>query len=269
MNNVLFAFLLSAVAGLSTGIGSAIAFFAKRENKRFLSVALGFSAGVMVYISFMGLFPRAIKILESIYGLKIGMLIAALCLFGGMLLIILIEQVVPSVESPQNILENDNEDKDTNFVKKEKKLIHTALFTAIAITLHNFPEGVASFMSALQAPEIALPIVFAIAIHNIPEGAAVSIPIYYATGSKKKAFWISFASGLTEPLGAIVAYLLLRPFWNNALPGITFAFVAGIMIYISFSELLPTSRQYGEDKLSLSGLLVGMFVMSISLVLLV
>jgi ZIP family zinc transporter len=143
--------------------------------------------------------------------------------------------------------------------------MRTGLFTALAIAVHNFPEGLATFVSALQAPSMAVPIVVAIAIHNIPEGIAVSVPIFHATGSRKKAFLYSFASGLSEPLAALVGYLILLPFLSDALYGMLFAAVAGIMVFISFDELLPTARAYGEHHLSIYGLVAGMAVMAVSL----
>ena len=141
------------------------------------------------------------------------------------------------------------------------------LFTALAIGIHNFPEGIATFIAALQEPSIAIPIAIAIALHNIPEGIAVSVPIYFATGSKKKAFKYSFLSGLSEPVGAIIGYLILKPFLNDVLMGIVFGMVSGIMVYISLDELLPSAREYGEHHLSIYGLVAGMIVMAVSLLL--
>jgi ZIP family zinc transporter len=150
--------------------------------------------------------------------------------------------------------------------KSEKtNLMRTGLFTALAVGIHNFPEGLATFVSALQEPSVAIPIVVAIAIHNIPEGIAVSAPIYYATGNKKRAFWLSFASGLSEPAGALIGYLILLPFMNEIVYGILFAAVAGIMVFISLDELLPSARAYGEHHLAIYGMVGGMAVMAVSL----
>ena len=145
--------------------------------------------------------------------------------------------------------------------------MRTGLLTALAIAIHNFPEGLATFVSALQEPSLAIPIVVAIAIHNIPEGIAVSVPIYYATGDKKKAFLYSSASGLSEPIGAIIGYLILMPFMNDIVYGLLFAGVAGIMVFISLDELLPSAKEYGEHHLSIYGLVAGMAVMAVSLLL--
>jgi ZIP family zinc transporter len=150
---------------------------------------------------------------------------------------------------------------------KNHKLLRMGMFTALAIGIHNFPEGLATFVATLHDPKLGIPIAAAIAIHNIPEGIAVSVPIYFATGSKKKAFFYSFLSGLSEPLGALVGYLILMPFMSESVMGITFALVAGIMVFISLDELLPSAREYGEHHLSIYGLVAGMVVMAVSLLL--
>ncbi|WP_372808681.1 zinc transporter ZupT, partial [Pontiella sp.] len=154
-----------------------------------------------------------------------------------------------------------------------KKLMRMGLFTALAIAIHNFPEGLATFLAALEDPSLGIPIAIAIALHNIPEGISVSVPIFYATGNRRKAFVYSFLSGLAEPVGAIIAYLLLHLFVGEGgvippqVMGILFGGVAGIMVYISVDELLPTSRAYGKGHDSLLGLVAGMVVMAISLLL--
>lgn len=260
---ILFAFGLTAVAGLSTGIGSAIAFFAKRTNTKFLSISLGFSAGVMIYVSMAEILQSAIASLSLSLGPKWGTGVATLSFFGGIFLIAIIDRLIPSAENPhelQNTVDVGGEKPDAS-----KKLMRTGLYTALAIAIHNFPEGLATFVSALQEWSLAIPIVVAIAIHNIPEGIAVSVPIYYATGDRKKAFLYSFLSGLTEPVGALVGYLILMPFMNDLVFGILFGMVAGIMVFISFDELLPAARAYGEHHLSIYGLIGGMAVMAVSL----
>jgi ZIP family zinc transporter len=152
-------------------------------------------------------------------------------------------------------------------INDKQKLMRMGLFTALAIAIHNFPEGLATFTAAISDPGLGIAIAVAIAIHNIPEGIAVSVPIYYATGNRKKAFWYSFASGFAEPLGAIIGYLILMPFMTPAVFGILFAGVAGIMVFISLDELLPSAREFGEHHLSIYGMIVGMGVMAISLLL--
>lgn len=262
---VLFAFGLTLFAGLSTGIGSAIAFFTKRTNKKFLSVALGFSAGVMIYVSFAEILVHAREELVGELGVRLGNWINVIAFFGGILVIAIIDKLVPSYENPHEIRLVEEMKSDVDH--QNRKLIRMGLFTALAIAIHNFPEGIATFAAALTDPAIGIAIAIAIAIHNIPEGIAVSVPIYFATGNKKKAFTLSFLSGIAEPVGAIIGYLILMPFLNPMVMGILFAAIAGIMVFISLDELLPTSREFGEHHLSIYGLIAGMVVMAISLLL--
>ena len=267
-NTVVMAFILTLIAGLSTGIGSAMAFFAKRTNTRFLSVALGFSAGVMIYISFVEILFEARVGLIAYLGEQKGSWITVAAFFGGMLLIALIDRFIPTQENPHevNLVENMTEEQRKKH-SQQQKLMRTGMLTGLAIAIHNFPEGIATFTAAMTNPNLGIAITIAIAIHNIPEGIAVSVPIYYATGSRKKAFKYSFLSGLAEPVGAIVAYLLLAPFMGPLLFGIVFASIAGIMVFISLDELLPAAREYGEAHLSIYGVVAGMAVMAISLLL--
>lgn len=258
------AFLLTLVAGLSTGIGSLIAFLYRKTNRKFLSISLGFSAGVMVYVSMIEIFFKAQDALAAQLGERPGAWATVGAFFGGMLVIALIDKLIPSGENPHEVkLMEQLESRDA----QPGRLMRTGIFTALAIAIHNFPEGLATFVSALQQPGVAIPIVAAIAIHNIPEGIAVSVPIYQATGSRKKAFCYSFLSGLAEPLGAVLGWLVLRPFMNDTVFGLLFAGVAGIMVFISFDELLPAAREYGEHHLSIYGLISGMAVMAVSLLL--
>lgn len=265
MNNVLLAFGLTLLAGLSTGIGSAIAFFAKKTNTKFLSVSLGFSAGVMIYVSIVELFAQAKVSLTNELGIKLGSWINVIAFFGGMFLIALIDKFIPSGENPHDIYKVEAMDSEN--LEKNNKLLRLGIFTALAVGIHNFPEGLATFVSSFQQPTIAIPIAVAIAIHNIPEGIAVSVPVYYATGDRKKAFLYSFLSGLSEPIGALIGYLILMPFINDVVFGVLFAAIAGIMVFISLDELLPSAREYGEPHLAIYGLVAGMVVMAISLLL--
>lgn len=265
-NTVLFAFGLTLFAGLSTGIGSALAFFTKRTNTKFLSVALGFSAGVMIYVSFVEIIPKAnISLVESL-GESTGWWLTIASFFGGIFLIAIIDRFIPSIENPHELRDIEEMQKKP---KKDQELMRMGMFTALAIAIHNFPEGLATFTAALTDPSLGVAIAVAIAIHNIPEGIAVSVPVYFATGDKKKAFWLSFLSGLAEPVGAIIGYLILLPFMGDLVFGILFAGVAGIMVFISLDELLPAAQKYGEHHLSIYGLIAGMMVMAVSLVLFV
>ncbi|NLX12315.1 MAG: zinc transporter ZupT [Phycisphaerales bacterium] len=298
MNNVWIAFGLTLFAGMATGIGSIIAFTASRTNFRFLSVATGFSAGVMLYVSFVEIFIKGVESLTESYGEHWGHWINAASFFGGMLLIGLVDNLIPSAENPH---ETPSEEETAplhditaplpGFMAAAKesarlpaggghdhdhhrKLMRMGLFTALAIAIHNFPEGLATFLAALHDPALGVAIAVAIALHNIPEGISVSVPIFYATGNRRKAFVYSLLSGLAEPVGAVIAYFFLRFLVGGGnsemmsqIMGILFGGVAGIMVYISLDELLPTSRAYGKGHDSLLGLVAGMLVMALSLLL--
>lgn len=298
MQAVWMAFGWTVLAGMATGIGSAIAFTARRTNFRFLSVATGFSAGVMLYVSFVEIFYKGVGALAAAYGDYWGHWINAASFFGGMLVIGVIDALIPSAQNPH---ETHGETEtaplhdptasipDFEAVERvgkaaapglhdhglhQRKLLRMGLFTALAIAIHNFPEGLATFLAALHDPRLGMAIAVAIALHNIPEGISVSVPIFYATGNRKKAFFYSFLSGLAEPVGAGLAYVALRCFVGgdagvipSQIMGVLFGGVAGIMVYISLDELLPTSRAYGKGHDSLIGLLSGMLVMALSLLL--
>ncbi|WP_249871247.1 zinc transporter ZupT [Oceanobacillus saliphilus] len=267
MDNVLLAFLLTLFAGLATGVGSLLAFFAKTTNTKFLSFALGLSAGVMIYVSMVEIFFKAKDALTSSMGETEGYWMTIIGFFGGMLLIGLIDKFIPKYTNPHEVKKVEDMEKPKQPMN-DPDLMKMGMFTALAIAIHNFPEGIATFISTLEDPTIGVAIAIAVAIHNIPEGIAVSVPIYYATGSKKKAFKLSFLSGLAEPIGAIVAFAILMPFLSETLFGIVFAMVAGIMVFISLDELLPAAKRYDEAHMSIYGVIVGMAIMAVSLILL-
>ena len=254
--NVIPALLLTAVAGLSTGIGSAIAYFIKKPKVIYLSISLGFSAGVMIYISFMELLSSAMK--------TIGEFWSIIAFFVGIAVIGFIDILIPEAENPHEYKGLD----DTSRQQPNESLMRTGLLTALAIGIHNFPEGLATFATALSDVKLGLFIAIAIAIHNIPEGISVSMPIFYATGSRSKAFFYSFLSGVAEPVGAIVGYLILMPYISENLIACLLAFVAGIMIYISMDELLPMAHRYGHGHTVIAGIVLGMLVMAFGLLLL-
>lgn len=266
MNDVTIAFGLTLFAGLATGIGSVIAFLSRHSSRRFLSVALGFSAGVMIYVSMIEIFVKAKDRLVGSMGLVEGSWWTAIAFFGGIFFIAVIDKLIPSDENPHE-MHTVEEIAGQNKHHHYRALHRTGVFVALAIGIHNFPEGLATFIAALSDPSLGVAIAVAIAIHNIPEGISVSVPIYYATGSRRKAFMWSFLSGLAEPVGALLGYMVLRPFINDIMFGVLFAGVAGIMVFISFDELLPAAREYGEHHLSIYGLIAGMMVMSVSLLL--
>ena len=263
MSDYLFAFLITLFAGLSTGIGSLLAFYKKATSKKFLAFALGLSAGVMLYVSFLEIFPKALESLEEIHGEWMGYFITTLSFFGGIFFMATIDKLLPENINPHELKDPDMSEE----VKEKNHLLRMGLFTAVAIAIHNFPEGLATFIAAVENRALGVGIAVAIAIHNIPEGIAVSVPVYHATGSRKKAFFLSFASGLAEPIGAVIGFFLLMTVFTPSTFGILFAGVAGIMVYISLDELLPSAEKYGEHHLSIYGLITGMLIMAASLVL--
>lgn len=265
-HTILFAFGLTLFAGLSTGIGSTIAFVARTTNTRFLSISLGFSAGVMIYVSMVEIFFKAKDSLVESMGERGGYWLTVAAFFAGVLMIAVIDRIIPEMENPHELKRIEEAEHPSESFKK-KKLLRMGLFSALAIGIHNFPEGLATFVAALHDPALGIAIAVAIAIHNIPEGIAVSVPVYYATGDKKKAFRLSFLSGIAEPVGALVGYLILLPFLNEVVFGLLFAAVAGIMVFISVDELLPAAREYGEPHFSIYGFIAGMAVMAFSLLL--
>jgi len=293
MSSVWFALGLTLFAGMATAIGSAIAFMAKQTNYRFLSIATGFSAGVMLYVSFVEIFIKGVDSLVKSYGDPLGHWINVISFFGGMALIGIIDGMIPHAENPHDIhseaetaplhdpqapipdLSSQHDECVPSAHRHHNpKLMRMGLFTALAIAIHNFPEGLATFLAALEDPGLGIPIAIAIALHNIPEGVSVSVPIFYATGNRRKAFFYSALSGLAEPVGAVIAYVAIRSFAGTdagVIPpqvmGVLFGGVAGIMVYISLDELLPTSRAYGKGHDSLFGLIAGMIVMAVSLLL--
>ncbi|RSL29719.1 zinc transporter ZupT [Salibacterium salarium] len=264
--NLLLAFSLTLAAGLATGIGSVLAFFTSTTNTKFLSLALGFSAGVMIYVSMVEIFIKAQESLVGAVGEVPGHWLTVGGFFGGMVLIALIDKFIPNKANPhepKKVEDMNNPQK----VVKDPALLKMGTFTALAIAIHNFPEGIATFTAALQDPSLGIAIAVAIAIHNVPEGIAVSVPVYFATGDKKKAFKLSFLSGLSEPIGALAAYFILMPYLNDIMFGVIFAAVAGIMVFISLDELLPAAKKYDEAHMSIYGVITGMAVMALSLLL--
>lgn len=313
------AFLLTLGAGLATGIGGLIAVAGKGVSRSVLSAALGFSAGVMIYISFVELLGDAFETLQETCGQQLGGWLAIGGFFGGIGLIALIDHFVPESENPHELqgvecaltddmgenitAESGMYDKNAPFESstwasleggafpasdvasapsasdtssnaastndlnpREKALLmRTGIMSALAIGIHNFPEGMASFFSSLSDPALGVSIAVAIAIHNIPEGISVAIPLRYATGNRAKAAFLALTSGLAEPVGALIGFVILRPFINDSVMGMVFAMVAGIMVFISLDELLPAAEKTARHHVAIGGLIAGMFVMAFSL----
>lgn len=251
---------LTLIAGLSTGVGAVIAFLTKRTDTRWLSGALGLSAGVMIYVSFMELMPQALESLSVSHSHRWATAILMAAFFGGIALIALIDRFIPEDENPHEMHSvSELSQPDHHHLRR------TGTMLALAIGIHNFPEGMATFVAALDGMEVALPIVAAIAIHNIPEGIAVSVPIYHSTGSRRKALTYSIVSGLAEPAGAIVGMAFLLPWWSPMVNALCLAAVSGIMVYISFDELLPGAERYGHHHMAVAGVTAGMLLMGLTL----
>ncbi len=266
-----FAFLLTLLAGISTAFGAFLAFFKTKDESRILSFGLGFSGGVMVYLSFIEILPKSIEYFKRISDYNAESL-GILCFFIGMILAFGIDILIPKDVNPHE-LKSQNEvycelDSKNSYILRNNAIRRTAIFTAIAITIHNFPEGFATFISALDNFTFGISIAIAVAIHNIPEGLAVSLPIYHATGDKKQALKLTLASGFAEPLGAIVGYFILAPILGDYTLAISFGIIAGIMVFISIDSLLPNSKLNTKGHESVAGVFFGMGIMAVSLLLL-
>ncbi|MBE5816941.1 MAG: zinc transporter ZupT [Clostridiales bacterium] len=258
------ALVITLFAGLSTGIGGLAVVLKRKFSSRFLSLSLGFSAGVMIYISLTEIFAESNSLFATMYGSKQALLFTAASFLAGMLLIALIDRMIPDKINPHE-LSNINSDATGNV--NTKKLLKSGMMVAVAVGVHNFPEGITTFTTAINDISLGIPIAIAIAIHNIPEGIAVAVPIYQASGSKGRAFLYALISGISEPIGGMIGYLILSRFITDTVMAVIFGMVAGIMVYISLDELLPLSHEYGEEHTSIYGIMAGFAVMAVSLVL--
>lgn len=274
MNGLTSALILTLIAGSATGIGGALVLFKKKISSNFLAGALGLSAGVMIFISLAELLPEAQAMIAGT-GMQHGEAFVLIAFFVGMGIITLIDFAIPEYENPHEAsgLSLDARTAAVGVLEQtgnEKALHRLGLMSALAIAIHNFPEGIATFIGALNDPEMGAGITFAIAIHNIPEGIAVAIPIYYATKSKGKALLYATLSGLSEPIGALLCWGIAAVFGVELTGGgpafpLVLAAVAGIMIYISLDELLPTAEKYGKHHIAIAGVIGGMAIMGASL----
>lgn len=251
--------ILSCIAGLSTVLGSFIVFFSKSNNKKLTTFALGFSAGVMITVSLTDLFPAAEESISKFHGNIKGLFYTILFMLLGSLMAFLIDRFIP---------QNNENGMFSSKGKDNQNLYRIGLFSMIAIMVHNFPEGIATFISGYEDISLGIYITFAIMLHNIPEGISIAVPIYCSSNSKVQAFKYTFISGIAEPIGALITYLFLRPFINELLLGITFAIVCGIMLYIAFEELIPGSLENNNKKLYLISIFLGVLIIPISHILL-
>jgi len=262
MSDIAFAFLLTVIAGSATGLGGLAVLFTKKTNRKFLSICLSFSAGVMLYISFAEILPEAFGDLEYALGNGAGYLSATVAFFAGIVLVAVIDKFVPHGDEIADSGEWVIADKDRNELKR------TGIMAAIAIAVHNLPEGIVIFMAALHDPSLGIAIALAIILHNIPEGISTAAPIYYSTGSRAKAFLFAFGTGYVQVIGAFSAWLLVRNVFDDmgVVFGFVFAAVAGIMVNVAIHQLLPAAHKFGKHHVVMKWLFAGMAVMAASLV---
>lgn len=245
------ALLFSLAAGLSTLLGALVIVFTKKKSEKLVTVSLGFAGGVMISVSFWDMLPEAVHALGDE---KLGTLLSVAFLIVGVLMAAGLDRLVPHKEEPA----------EDGGAGTRSHLFRMGLVSMLAIGLHNFPEGIATFMAGFENAALGVSIAVAIALHNIPEGISVAMPIYFATGDRKKALKYAFLSGISEPLGALLAFLVLQPIINHFIMGTVFAILAGIMLYIAIEELIPSSRQYGHTREALIATFAGICLMPLS-----
>jgi ZIP family zinc transporter len=258
-HNVLVAFGACALAALATVLGAIVLFRVKEPNPRLLAFGLAFAGGAMVYISLVEILVKSQNAFGEIYPDKTGYALATAAFFCGVLLVVALDRFLPN---PHGGLQEHEFHHDT-----KKHVARVGLMAAIAITAHNFPEGMATFFATLDDPTIGAPLAMAIAIHNIPEGVSIAIPVYFATGSKWKAIGACSLSALAEPIGAALGYAVLAPFLTQAVYGWLFGIIAGVMVFLALDELLPSAKRYAKGHETVYGMIFGMGALAISLVL--
>ena len=260
-DNLQVAFALTLAAGLATTIGSLMVLFSRRPNPRLLAFGLAFAGGAMVYVSLSEILNKSIASFALAHGERQGFTFGTLAFLAGVLLIVAIDHLIPnpheSLDKQDPLFRGDNR----SYIRR------VGLLTAVAITAHNFPEGLATFFATLESPSVGMPLAFAIAIHNIPEGIAIAVPVYFATHSKFNAFGASLLSGLAEPVGAAIGYFALSGVLSHTTFGIVFGMIAGVMVFLALDELLPAAKRYAKGHETVYGLVAGMATLAISLVL--
>lgn len=257
MDKMIIAFVFTLVAGLAMGVGGLLGFLGERKNKNFFYSTVGFAAGVMLYAAFMEVLPESIETLSETLGEEKGMLVALLGFFGGIIFMLGTDKFC--------LTHHHHDHKHHHTEGHDGAMYRMGIVTAIAIAIHNFPEGLAIFTSTLKSTNLGLSVTIAIIIHNIAVGIAISAPIFYGTGNKIKAFTVALLSGMSEPLGAIIGFWILKDYMNDAIFGVLLSIVAGIMIYISLDELIP-SAQKSEGHIGTYSLVLGMFVMALTVI---
>lgn len=248
------ALLVTLIAGLATTLGSFIVFLQKKPNPRILSFGLAFAGGAMVFVSLAEIFGKSIQYFSD-FGIQTSMLFAVFAFMAGLLLVILLDNIIPHPHAP---LPDDTHDK---------KIKHLGLLTFFAITAHNFPEGMVTFFGSLESLNLGAPLSIAIGVHNIAEGISIAAPIYFTTGKKAQTCLLCFISGLAEPFGALLGYLVLAPFLSDLVFAVVFGIIAGVMVFISLDELLPAAARYAKGHETVYGIVIGMGTIALSLAL--
>jgi ZIP family zinc transporter len=261
MTNILTALAVTTAAGLATALGSVLVFTSKTPSPRMLSFGLAFAGGAMVYVSLSEILNKSVMSFTAAFDAERGFTYATLAFLAGVFLIAAIDMLVPNphqgLETEEAAFRNVNRD----YIRR------VGFMTAIAITAHNFPEGLATFFATLENPHVGMPLAIAIAIHNIPEGISIAVPIYFATNSRACAFGACLLSGLAEPVGAILGYLLLAPYLSEAVFGAVFGVISGVMVFLALDELLPAAKKYASGHETVYGLVLGMATLAVSLIL--
>ena len=252
---------ITFLAGMTTVLGGCFTFFIKKDNLKSLSFVLGLSAGVMIFLGLTEILTNSNELLYKYFPNKAGWLVF-LGFFIGVLVALLIDWLIP------DHIEEDLFVKQDECISNSHRIKRAGLLTAIAISMHNFPEGLSTFFMTTQSVTLGISVALAIAIHNVPAGIAIALPIYHATGKKRLAIFYSFLSGISELIGAIIGLFLFQTFLPQFSIGLIFASVAGILVYISFDTILPLSKEYGDGHYSVFGIMSGMFVIWASLLLL-
>lgn len=259
--NVLIAFLVTVLAASATMLGALSVINAKESNPRLLAFGLSFAGGAMVYISLVEIFVKSQVSFGEVFSEKYAYASATAAFFIGIFLLVILDRFLPNPHADLTKI------SQTDAIEKRFELKSIGLLATLAITAHNLPEGMATFFSTLDDPSVGMNLAIAIAIHNIPEGISIAIPVYYATGSKKKAIIATLISALAEPVGAILGYSILAPFMGPAVYGGLFGIIAGAMVYLALDELLPASKRYARGHETVYGMVLGMGVIAMSLVL--
>jgi zinc transporter, ZIP family len=263
---VLIAFGVTLFAALATVIGALVVVNANRSSPRLLAFGLAFAAGAMVYVSLVEILSKSLRSFAEVYGDKTGYTFATLAFFAGIALLALIDRLIPNPHASLDKSGGAASAPAADAASDHAAISRAGLMAALAITAHNFPEGLATFFATLDNPVVGAPLAVAIAVHNIPEGVSIAIPVYYATGSKSKAVLAAFASAMAEPVGALIGYLILAPFLSPAVFGSVFGVIAGVMVFLALDELLPAAKRHARGHETAYGMVIGMALIAASLV---